>query len=261
MPDVVIYSEDDFVQLRKAGSFTASCFDVIDQVIGVGVTTAQLNDAVHEYITQNGNIPACLGYHGFPASICTSVNHIVCHGIPGDKTLRNGDIINIDITCIVDGWYGDMSRMYMIGDVSARNRKLVERTKTYLDEAIAICRPGIRLSDIGEVIQRLATADKFTIVENFCGHGIGRKFHENPYIFHYKTDSAGKNPYSMAQDIELKKGMVFTIEPMINAGKVDVKILQDGWTVVTKDRKPSAQWEHTIGITDDGAEIFTVKTP
>ncbi|MCK5885134.1 MAG: type I methionyl aminopeptidase, partial [Alcanivorax sp.] len=194
--------------------------------------------------------PAPLNYHGFPKSICTSVNHQVCHGIPGGKKLKNGDIVNIDITVIKDGWHGDTSKMFMVGSVSPHARKLIESTQQAMYLGIQQVRPGARLGDIGHAIQKFAESRRYSVVREFCGHGIGKVFHEDPQILHYGKPETG---------LELKPGMVFTIEPMINLGKRHVKILADGWTAVTKDRSLSAQWEHTLAVTETGFEIFTLR--
>ena len=214
-----------------------------------GVTTGELDRICHDHIVNvQKAVPAPLNYRGFPRSICTSVNHQVCHGIPGDKRLKKGDIVNVDITVIKDGWHGDTSRMFYVGEPSIQARRLVEITKECMLLGIDQVRPGTRLGDIGHVIQRHAEAHGFSIVREYCGHGIGRNFHEDPQVLHYGKSDAG---------MELVAGMTFTIEPMINAGKADIRLLPDNWTVVTRDHSLSAQWEHTVLVTPDGHEILT----
>ncbi len=248
---VTIHGPDDIAAMRKAGKLAAEVLDFITPHVVPGVTTGALNELCHEFILEHGAIPAPLNYRGFPKSICTSVNHVVCHGIPNEaKKLSNGDIINIDITVILDGWHGDTSRMFLIGDkISVRARKLVDITYKSMMRGIEAVKPGATLGDIGYAIQSFAESHRFSVVRDFCGHGIGRIFHAPPSVVHYGTPGAG---------LLLKEGMFFTIEPMINAGRYDVKILQDGWTAVTKDRSLSAQFEHTIAVTADGYEIFTL---
>lgn len=246
---ITIHNNADFECMRKAGKLAAKTLDYITPFVKVGVSTAELDALCHDFIVQHGAIPAPLGYRGYPKSICTSVNHVVCHGIPGQKKLQDGDIINIDVTVIVDGWHGDTSRMFGIGKVSVRGRKLIDVTYEAMMRGIELVKPGTTLGDIGYAIQKYAESNGFSVVRDFCGHGIGRVFHAAPSVIHY-----GKQGYGL----ELKKGMFFTIEPMINAGKYAVKILDDGWTAVTRDMSLSAQWEHSIGVTDTGYEIFTI---
>ena len=248
---VTVHGPDDFAAMRKAGRLAAEVLDFIIPHVQPGVSTGALDTLCHEFILDHGAIPAPLNYRGFPKSICTSVNHVVCHGIPNDaKKLTNGDIINIDITVILDGWHGDTSRMFFVGDkISVKSRKLVEVTYESMMRGIAVVKPGATLGDIGHAIQSFAESNRFSVVRDFCGHGIGRIFHAPPSVVHYGVPNSG---------ILLREGMFFTIEPMINAGRYDVKILQDGWTAVTKDRSLSAQFEHTIGVTADGYEIFTL---
>jgi len=218
---------------------------------GTGITTNEINEICHDYIVKHQHaIPAPLNYRGFPKSICTSINHQVCHGIPGGKRLKNGDIVNVDITVIKDGFHGDTSKMFFIGEPSVLARRLVNTTREALFIGIDQVKPGARLGDIGSAIQQFAEAHNYSIVREYCGHGIGREFHEEPQIVHYGTPDRG---------ITLQPGMCFTIEPMINAGKRNVKVLPDGWTVVTKDRSLSAQWEHTLLVTDDGCDILTLR--
>ncbi len=235
--------------MRKAGRLAAECLDFIGPYVVPGVTTDELDRLCSEFIAERGGISAPLGYRGFPKSICTSINHVVCHGIPGDKKLADGDIVNIDVTPILDGWYGDSSRMYVAGKPSVKARKLIDVTYECLMRGIEVVRPGATLGDIGHAIQTWAEKHRFSVVRDFCGHGVGRVFHEAPNVMHYGKPGRG---------LVLEQGMIFTIEPMINAGKPDTKILSDGWTAVTKDKSLSAQFEHTIGVTADGCEIFTL---
>ncbi len=235
--------------MRVAGALASSVLAMIEPHVKAGVTTAELDSICHEYITDKLHaIPAPLNYRGFPKSICTSINHVVCHGIPGNKRLKNGDIINIDITVIKNGYHGDTSKMFCVGQPSVRARRLVDTTYECLLLGIEMVKPGTRLGDIGHAIQSYAEARRFSVVQEYCGHGIGRQFHEEPQVLHYGLPGTG---------VELKAGMTFTIEPMINAGKRHVKQLPDNWTVVTKDHSLSAQWEHTILVTNDGHEVLT----
>ena len=246
---ITIHNDADFDGMRKAGKLAAQTLDYVTPFVKVGVSTQELDTICHDFILQHGAIPAPLGYRGYPKSICTSINHVVCHGIPGAKKLQDGDIINIDVTVILDGWHGDTSRMFCIGKVGIRGRKLVDITFEAMMRGIEVVKPGATLGDIGHAIQKYAEANGFSVVRDFCGHGIGRIFHSSPSVVHYGKPGQG---------LELKKGMFFTIEPMINAGKYGVKILDDGWTAVTRDMSLSAQWEHSLGVTDTGYEIFTV---
>ena len=247
---IKIHTADDFESMRKAGRLGAEVLDYITPHVVPGVTTERLDQLCHDFILARNAIPAPLNYRGFPKSICTSINHVVCHGIPGDRKLMDGDIINIDITVILDGWHGDTSRMFLVGDtIGVKARKLVEITYEAMMRGIAVVRPGAFLGDIGFAIQRYAEAARFSVVRDFCGHGVGRIFHDAPSVLHY--GNRGEGP-------ELREGMFFTIEPMINAGRYEVKVLSDGWTAVTKDRSLSAQFEHTIGVTATGYEIFTL---
>src|SRR5665213_3375397 len=247
---IKIHTADDFESMRKAGRLGAEVLDYITPHVVPGVTTERLDQLCHDFILARNAIPAPLNYRGFPKSICTSINHVVCHGIPGDRKLMDGDIINIDITVILDGWHGDTSRMFLVGDtIGVKARKLVEITYEAMMRGIAVVRPGAFLGDIGFAIQRYAEAARFSVVRDFCGHGVGRIFHDAPSVLHY--GNRGEGP-------ELREGMFFTIEPMINAGRYEVKVLSDGWTAVTKDRSLSAQFEHTIGVTATGYEIFTI---
>ncbi|HXE16502.1 MAG TPA: type I methionyl aminopeptidase [Stellaceae bacterium] len=247
---IKIHGPADFEGMRKAGHFAAALLDYITPYVVPGVTTDRLDQLCHDFIVQHDAIPAPLNYRGFPKSICTSINHVVCHGIPGDRKLMDGDIVNIDVTPIVDGWHGDTSRMFLVGDnVGIKARKLVDVTYECMMRGIEAVRPGAFLGDIGEAIQTYAENNRFSVVRDFCGHGVGRVFHDAPSVLHYGNRGEG---------VELREGMFFTIEPMINAGRWEVKVLSDGWTAVTKDRSLSAQFEHMIGVTATGAEIFTL---
>ena len=245
---ILLHGEEGFAGMRAAGRLAAQALDMIAPHVVPGVTTARIDDLCREFLLDHGGVPAPLFYRGFPKSVCTSVNHVVCHGIPGDKVLQSGDIVNIDVTVLLDGWHGDTSRMYLVGDVPLKARRLVDVTYEAMMLGIAAVRPGARLGDIGHAIQTHAEAARFSVVRDFCGHGLGRIFHDAPNILHYGTKDQGP---------VLRPGMIFTIEPMINLGKWQVKLLPDGWTAVTKDRTLSAQFEHSVGITVDGVEIFT----
>jgi methionyl aminopeptidase len=246
---IIIHDEAAFAGMRKSGSLAAAVLDYITPHVVPGVVTDHLNNLCEAYIRDHGAIPAPLGYRGFPKATCISPNHVVCHGIPGEKTLEDGDIVNIDITTIVDGWHGDTSRMFYVGDVGVKAKKLVEVTYQCMMRGIEKVKPGATLGDIGNAIQTHAEANRFSVVRDFCGHGVGKIFHSPPSVLHYGKAGSG---------MTLKKGMIFTIEPMINAGKYDIKVLQDNWTAVTRDRSLSAQFEHSIGVTDTGYEIFTL---
>ncbi len=247
---IIIHGAEDFEGMRKAGHLAAETLDFITPHVVPGVTTEELDRLCHEYIVERHAVPAPLNYRGFPKSICTSVNHVVCHGIPSDKkTLRDGDIVNIDVTVILDGWHGDTSRMFLVGNVGVKARRLVETTYEAMMRGIRAVKPGATLGDIGHAIQSYAEGARFSVVRDFCGHGLGRIFHTAPSILHYGRPGQGA---------VIQEGMFFTIEPMINAGRYDVKILEDGWTAVTRDRSLSAQFEHSIGVTADGFEIFTL---
>jgi methionyl aminopeptidase len=248
-PAIRLHGPEAFAAMRKAGELTARGLDMIAPFVKPGVTTQRLDDLAFQFAMDNGAYPATLFYRGYTKSICTSINHVVCHGIPDDKPLRDGDVVNIDYTLIVDGWHGDSSRMYGVGDVPRRAERLIEITYECLMRGIAEVRPGHTTGDIGYAIQRFAEAERCSVVRDFCGHGLGQVFHDPPNILHY--GSRGEGP-------ELKPGMLFTIEPMINLGKPAVKVLSDGWTAVTRDRSLSAQFEHTIGVTETGCEIFTL---
>ncbi|MHA1558321.1 MAG: type I methionyl aminopeptidase [Alphaproteobacteria bacterium] len=234
--------------MRKAGALARKVIDFVSSYVKDGITTEELDKLCNDFILSEGAVSASLGYKGFPKSICTSINHVVCHGIPGPKRLLDGDILNIDVTVILNGWHGDTSRMFTIGEVSKRAQRLIDITYDAMMQGIDAIKPGATVGDIGFTIQSFAEKCGFSVVRDFCGHGIGRVFHDFPNIPHFGIPGEG---------IELKEGMFFTVEPMINAGGYAVKILKDGWTVVTKDHSLSAQFEHTIGVTKTGYEIFT----
>jgi methionyl aminopeptidase len=250
MIDVTIHSEEDFIGMRKAGKLAAEVLDYITEFVAPDTTTETLNDLCHNMITENGAISAPLNYKGFPKSICTSINHVICHGIPGPRKLKEGDIVNIDVTVILNGYYGDSSRMYFVGKkISTKAQLLVKATYEAMMYGIDQIKPGANITQIGKTIQNYAEKRGFSVVRDFCGHGIGKVFHTSPSILHY---------YDPDYSLLMEEGMFFTVEPMINAGRYDVKILPDGWTAVTKDHSLSAQFEHTIGATKDGVEIFTL---
>lgn len=246
-----IHGAEAFAGMRKAGRLAAELLDFITPYAQPGVSTGELDRLCADYTRDHGAVSAPLNYRGFPKSICTSVNHVVCHGIPDDaKRLADGDIVNIDVTVILDGWYGDSSRMFPVGDkVGLRARKLIDVTYEAMMLGIAAVKPGAHLGDIGHAIQSFVEPHRFSVVRDFCGHGIGQVFHETPSVLHFGRKGTGE---------VLKEGMFFTVEPMINAGKYDVKVLSDAWTAVTKDRSLSAQFEHTIGVTAEGCEVFTL---
>jgi methionyl aminopeptidase len=248
---IKLHDEAGFAGMRAAGRLAAEILDALVPLVGPGVTTLDIDDYVRTHALREGGVPATLGYRGFTHSCCTSINHVVCHGIPADKALKEGDIINIDVTVIVDGWHGDTSRMYAIGKTPVRAAKLVDVTYEAMMLGIAQARAGNRLGDIGHAIQSFAEGHRYSVVRDFCGHGLGRMFHDAPEVVHFGQPGTGP---------ELRPGMFFTIEPMINLGKYPVKLLSDGWTAVTRDRSLSAQFEHSIGITDGEPEIFT-KSP
>jgi len=248
---IVIKTPEEIEKMRVAGRLAAEVLEMIAPHVQAGVTTDELDRICHDYIVDvQQAIPAPLNYHGFPKSICTSVNHVICHGIPTDKVLKEGDIVNIDITVIKDGYHGDTSKMFVIGKPSILADRLMRVTQECLYKGIQLVRPGIHLGDIGHTIQQHAEAHNYSVVREYCGHGIGAQFHEEPQVLHYGRKGTGER---------LEPGMCFTIEPMINAGKRHCKILKDGWTVVTKDRSLSAQFEHTLLVTDDGCEILTLR--
>ena len=252
---IPLFDAAAFAAMRKAGKLAAEALDMITPYVQPGVATAELDDRILEFALDHKAIPAPLNYRGFPRSICTSINHVVCHGIPNAKPLKVGDIINIDVTLIVDGWHGDTSRMYPVGEVSRRAERLVQVTYDSLRKGIEAVKPGNTTGDIGEAIQTYAEGERYTVVRDFCGHGLGQVFHDRPNILHYIRDEKGKH---IGPGVVLEAGMLFTIEPMINLGKPAVKILADGWTAVTRDKELSAQFEHTVGVTKTGFEIFTL---
>ncbi|MEZ5749673.1 MAG: type I methionyl aminopeptidase [Caenibius sp.] len=248
---IKLHGPEAFEGMRRAGRLAAEILDALVPFVQPGVTTGAIDDLVREMTLAGGAVPATMGYRGFAHSCCTSINHVICHGIPGDKALKDGDIVNIDVTPLLDGWHGDSSRMYLVGDVSLKARRLVDVTYECLMIGIEQARPGARLGDIGAAIQAHAEQHRYGVVREFCGHGLGRLFHDAPEVVHVGRKGTGP---------ELKPGMFFTIEPMINLGKPWVKMLADGWTAVSRDKSLSAQFEHSIGITEDGCEIFT-KSP
>jgi methionyl aminopeptidase len=245
---IKIHSPEDFEGMRRAGRLAAECLDMLTPHVVPGVSTERLDTLAREFILDHGAIPACLGYRGYTRTLCISPNHIVCHGIPGERTLREGDIANIDVTVIVDGWHGDTSRMYGVGAVAPRAKRLIDVTYEAIARGIAAVKPGMRTGDIGHAIQAYVESMRCSVVRDFCGHGLGRVFHDAPNILHFGQPGAGEL---------LRPGMFFTIEPMVNLGKHHVKLLSDGWTAVTRDKSLSAQCEHSCGVTEDGIEIFT----
>jgi methionyl aminopeptidase len=248
---VTIKTAEEIGKMRVAGRLAAEVLEMIEPHVQPGITTDELDRICHDYIVNEQQaIPAPLNYHGFPRSICSSINHVVCHGIPGEKKLKKGDIVNLDITVIKDGYHGDTSMMFFVGEPSVKARRLVEVARECLLIGIHMVKPGIRLGDIGHAIQSHAEAHNFSIVREYCGHGIGREFHEEPQVLHYGRPGTG---------LVLEPGMTFTIEPMVNAGKRNVTLMRDGWTVITKDRSLSAQWEHTLLVTEDGVEVLTLR--
>lgn len=247
---IELHTPADFDGMRKAGRLAAETLDMIGEYVVPGVTTEELDRICHLFMTKNGAIPAALNYKGYPKSVCISKNHIICHGIPDDTVLKDGDIVNIDVTPILDGWYGDSSRMYFVGDkIPVKAKKLVEVTYECMMRGIEAVKPGATLGDIGHAIQSHAEGNRFSVVRDFCGHGLGRTFHAPPSIVHYGRPNTGT---------VLEPGMFFTIEPMINAGDWKMRILPDGWTAVTRDRSLSAQFEHSLAVTETGFEIFTL---
>jgi methionyl aminopeptidase len=249
--DIRLHGPEGFEGMRRAGRLAAECLDMLTPHVTPGVETAYLDDLAREFILDHGAYPACLFYKGYGKTVCISPNHVVCHGIPGGRTnqrLSDGDIANIDVTVIVDGWHGDTSRMYLVGDVSAKARRLVEVTYEGMARGLAAVKPGARLGDIGHAIQSYVESQRCSVVRDFCGHGLGQVFHDNPNVLHYGRKGEGEL---------LRPGMFFTIEPMVNLGRYDVKVLSDGWTAVTRDKSLSAQCEHSCGVTETGIEIFT----
>jgi methionyl aminopeptidase len=247
---VALHKPEDFEGMRRAGRLAAEVLDLLVPMVRPGVTTAALDKAAYDYVLAHGAVPACLGYRGYRHTVCTSINHVVCHGIPADKPLREGDIVNIDVTVILDGWHGDTSRMYAVGPIKRKAARLIDITYESMLRGIAVVKPGATTGDIGHAIQAYAEGqEKCAVVRDFCGHGLGKVFHALPNIVHYGKPGGG---------MALKPGMFFTIEPMINLGGYGVKVLNDGWTAVTRDRSLSAQFEHSVGVTGSGVEIFTL---
>lgn len=246
---IPLHGPEGFAGMRRAGRLAAETLDFITPHVQPGVTTEALDALCEEFVISHGAVPATMGYRGYTKSICTSTNHVVCHGIPGPKRLEDGDIVNIDVTVIIDGWHGDTSRMYYVGNVGVKARRLCEITHQAMMRGIEVVKPGATTGDIGHAIQSFAEKERFSVVQDFCGHGLGKVFHAEPSILHYGRPGEG---------VPLRPGMFFTIEPMINAGKFAVKLLADGWTAVTRDKSLSAQFEHSIGVTETGYEIFTL---
>lgn len=244
-----LYDEEGFAGMRKASQVTAECLDRLNEIVKPGITTDEIDAFVYDFGMRHDAIPATLYYRGYRKSTCTSINHVVCHGIPSAKPLREGDIVNIDVTYIVDGWYGDSSRMYAVGAIKRASERLLEVTYQALLHGIDAVRPGATTGDIGAAIQAYVESERCSVVRDFCGHGVGQIFHDTPNILHYGRPGEG---------IALQPGMIFTIEPMVNLGRPHVKVLSDGWTAVTRDRSLSAQYEHSIGVTETGREIFTL---
>ena len=246
---IKLHGPEGFAGMRRAGKLTAEALDLVHEMIAPGVTTEAIDNAVFEFAMDNGALPATLMYRGYRKSTCISINHVVCHGIPNDKPLRDGDIVNVDVTLIVDGWHGDSSRMYAIGEIPRRAERLVEVTYESMMRGIAAIRSGAHVGDIGAAIQEFVEPFHMSVVRDFCGHGLGQLFHDEPNVVH--VGRRGEGP-------ELLPGMIFTVEPMINLGRPHVKVLSDGWTAVTRDRSLSAQFEHSVGVTESGVEIFTL---
>ncbi len=252
MEGITIYKAEDFAKMRDAGALAAHCLSEVEALVKPGITTGELNDFCHDLITSYGAVPAPLGYKGYPRSICTSVNHVVCHGIPAENKLWEGDIVNIDVTVKYEGWHGDTSATFPVGKIAPKTQKLLDVTFQAMMKAIELVKPGNHLGDLGAAIQTHVEKNGFSVVRRFCGHGLGRNFHSPPEVLHYGRRGSG---------IELKEGMFFTIEPMVNMGGAGVTILEDGWTSVTEDCSLSAQFEHSVGITAEGCEIFTLPLP
>ena len=246
---IKLYGADAFAGMRKAGRLVAECLDMLAPEVKPGVPTDRIDQLVFEFAMDHGALPATLMYRGYTKSTCTSINHVVCHGIPNEKPMKEGDIVNIDVTLILDGWHGDTSRMYCVGEVPRRAERLIDVTYELMMRGITAIKPGATTGDIGAAIQTFVEAQHMSVVRDFCGHGLGRLFHDEPNIVHVGRPGEG---------IALKTGMLFTVEPMINLGRPHVKVLSDGWTAVTRDRSLSAQFEHTVGVTDKGVEIFTL---
>ena len=243
--------KEAFEKTRIAGSIAAGALDEVSKIVKPGISTNEIDKTCYEYINDHKAYSAPLYYRGFPKSCCTSVNHVVCHGIPSEKILRDGDIMNVDVTALKEGWHGDTSRMFKIGEVSVKAEKLIQTTYEAMMKAIEVVKDGVLLGDIGSAIQSHVESNGFSVVQDFCGHGIGQSFHQEPNVLHYGKKGTGE---------KIKSGMIFTIEPMINLGRFETKTLKDGWTAVTKDKTLSAQFEHTIGVTNEGYEIFTLSS-
>lgn len=246
---IPIHDSNAFEGMRKAGKLAAQVLNFIEPFVKIGTSTEELDKLCHDFILSHGAIPAPLGYKGFPKSICTSLNHVVCHGIPGEAKLKDGDILNIDVTVILEGWHGDTSRMFSVGNIKKPAEKLINATYEAMMRGIEKVQPGATLGDVGHAIQSFVERHGYSVVRDFCGHGIGRIFHTAPTVLHYGKPNTG---------VVLKEGMFFTIEPMVNAGHFAIKVLSDGWTAVTKDRSLSAQFEHSVGVTSNGVEVFTL---
>ncbi|HEY4252035.1 MAG TPA: type I methionyl aminopeptidase [Roseomonas sp.] len=246
---IPLHNPEDFAAMRRAGRLAAETLDMITTHVRPGISTDAIDRLCHDFMVGHGAVPATLGYRGYTKSSCTSINHVVCHGIPGERVLMDGDIVNIDVTVILDGWHGDTSRMYVAGEASTKARLLMDVTYDAMMRGIAAVRPGATLGDVGHAIQAHVEKHRFSVVRDFCGHGIGREFHAPPNVLHFGRPGEGP---------ALKPGMFFTIEPMVNIGRPEVKILDDGWTAVTRDRSLSAQFEHMVGVTENGVEIFTL---
>ena len=252
--EIKLYGAEAFAGMRKAGRLAADALDMLVPHVRPGVTTQRLDDLVFQFAMDNKALPATLNYRGYTKSICTSINHVVCHGIPMAKPLREGDIVNIDVTLILDGWFGDTSRMYAVGEINRKAHRLIDITHECLVRGIAAVKPGGSTGDIGHAIEIYARGQRCSVVEDFCGHGVADTFHQRPNILHYRVNVDGEDS---GEGVVFQPGMLFTIEPMINLGKPYVKVLNDGWTAVTRDRELSAQFEHTVGVTDSGCEVFT----
>jgi methionyl aminopeptidase len=258
---IKLHGEDGFEGMRRAGQLTARALDLLVDAVKPGVTTRQLDQLVFAFAREHGAFPATLLYRGYRYSICTSIDYVVCHGMPEDKPLREGEILNVDVTLIVDGWHGDASRMYAVGAIKPYAERLINVTYEALLRGIAAIRPGGSTRDIAVAIQTFAETERFSVVEDFCGHGIGRLFHDEPNILHYATPRPRGRAFGQPEAPrfhDLKPGMFFTVEPMINLGRPEVRVLSDGWTAITKDRKLSAQFEHTVAVTETGVEVFTL---
>ena len=240
---------ESFEKTKLAGSIASGALDEVNNIIKPGISTVEIDKLCYQFINDHKAFSAPLYYRGFPKSCCTSTNHVVCHGIPSGKILNDGDIVNVDVTAVKDGWHGDTSRMFTVGECSIKAKKLIKTTYTAMMKAIETIKANVRIGNIGYTIQKSVEAEGFSVVRDFCGHGIGKKFHESPNVLHYGEKNSGQ---------ELKEGMIFTVEPMINSGKFETKTLKDGWTAVTKDKSLSAQFEHTVGVTKEGYEIFTL---